>query len=130
MINKRLTFDVSKQEDLIEKIRDFSKKRDYLLFEQIEGATHHFDIYDQEMKSGALVDIWGMFMGNAFIQDRIRIRTKISHAGEILYVTVNGDVMMNAYNYVNNRPKKRDALRCKATFEAFINEISRIDING
>lgn len=129
MIYKRLTFDVSKQGDLIEKIRDFSKKRDYILFEQIEGATYSFDIYDQEMKSGTFIDVWRMFIGSALLPSRIRINIRISHMGELLNVTVNGDVMMNEYNYVNYRPKRRDALRCEATFEALIDEISQIDFN-
>ena len=127
MISKKIITRTPKKDDLLRKIRNFSKKRNYILDEHAEGAIRVFTIYDQTPKSGMLEDMMGFFIGTSFLPSRIRIEAKAIEMGEELVVTVKGDVMMNVHNIIKYRPNRKDTVKCKVAFNSFIDSISTDD---
>ena len=127
MISKKIIIGHRKKDHVFHKIREFSKKRNNLLIEHIEGAVHIFEIYDQTIKSGMLEDVMSFFVGTSFLPSRIRIEARAIDMGKDFVVTVKGDVMMNVHNIINTRPNRKDTARCRAAFNSFFTSISRDD---
>ena len=130
MLRKKLLLENRTKEHLFQKIREFSEKRDYLIYERDEGAVHVFEIFDQTLKSGMMEDVMGFFVGNSFLPSRIRIEVRAINIGEKLAVTVKGDVMMNVHNYIKNRPNRKDTVKCRAVFNSFIDSMSINNSSG
>lgn len=126
MISKTITMEPEKLKILLDTIRGFAERRDHILREEVKGPKHTFAIYDRDVQSGILFNSLEMFVGNSLIPERIRLKGTIFRTRTGLEVTVRGDVIMNEYNTVNDRSRRRDALRCKALFEVFIDKITSI----
>jgi hypothetical protein len=126
MISKNITIEPEKQEKLLQTIREYAKNRNYVLREEIEENKHIFAIYDRERDRATFTSTLQVFLGNSLIPERIRLKGSILKTNSSLEVNVRGDVMMNEFNYINDRPKRRDALRCETIFDNFINKINHI----
>ena len=126
MISKNFTLEPEKQDKLLHAIREFAKNRNYVLKEKVEGNKLIFAIYDRERERATFMNTLQVFMGNALIPERIRLKGSILKTNSSLEVNLRGDVIMNEFNYVNDRPRRRDALRCETIFDDFINKINHI----
>lgn len=127
MLNKTIKIDLAKKEILLDTIREFAEKRDYVLREKkINESKYLLVIYDRKPESSFLISSLEMFAGSSLLPDRVRLESTITEIEDQLGVAILGEVMMKGSNYVNRRPSKRDALRCEDFFEAFIQKISSI----
>lgn len=126
MLNKTIKIDLAKKEILLDTIREFAEKRDYVLREKVDGPKHLLVVYDRKPESSFLISSLEMFAGSSLLPDRVRLESTITEIEDQLGVAILGEVMMKGSNYVNRRPSKRDALRCEDFFEAFIQKISSI----
>jgi hypothetical protein len=123
MISKTLLIDQEKEEVLKDAIREFAERTGYILTEEVEDSGHIFTIYNRKKDSGMFMSTLQIFVGSSFMPERIRIMCSIKPKENTLEVAVRGDVMMNEFNYVNDRPKRRDKLRCEDLFEFFTNKV-------
>lgn len=126
MLNKTIKIDLAKKEILLDTIREFAEKRDYVLREKVDESKYLLVIYDRKPESSFLISSLEMFAGSSLLPDRVRLESTITEIEDQLGVAILGEVMMKGSNYVNRRPSKRDALRCEDFFEAFIQKISSI----
>ncbi len=124
MLNKTIKLDLAKKEILLDTIREYAENRAYVVRENVDGPKHLMVVYDRKPESSFLVSSLEMFGGSSLLPDRVRLESTIVELDDQLSVSVLGEVMMKGSNYVNKRPRKRDALRCEDIFEAFIQKIS------
>ena len=129
MFTKTISIEKGKYDILINLIRDFADKKSYKLTEQIEEPKHIFAIYNSYFESVAMINALEMMVGSSLIPERIRIISVISRTQNNLEVTVKGEVLMNLFNYVNDKPRKMDALRCEDLFNEFIKKISNLKLD-
>lgn len=129
MFTKTIYIEKDKYDILINLIRDFANKKSYTLTEQVKESKHIFAIYNSYFDSVAVINALEMMMGSSLIPERIRIIGVISRTQNNLEVTVKGEVLMNLFNYVNDKPRKMDALRCEDLFNEFIKKISNLKLD-
>lgn len=129
MIFDKFTIEHNKYDDFLDITRGYAKKRGFTFREEFEDSIYTFAIYDRDIRSAYLFDTVEMFVGSSLIPERIRIKGRIIKKPQAIEVNLRGDVMMNMYNYVNDRPKRRDVLRCEDLFNDFINEINSVKNN-
>ena len=129
MFTKTIYIEKDKYAILLNSIRDFADKKNYKLTEQVEELKHIFAIYNSYFESIAVINALEMMVGSSLIPERIRIMGIISWTHNNLEVMVKGEILMNLFNYVNDKPRKMDALRCEDLFNKFIKKISNLKLD-
>jgi len=126
MISKIIIIDIKKEEELMNTIQEFVYARNYVIKENIENSILTFIIYDRDLESGSFINTLKLFVGSYFIPERVRIKCSIKKTEKFMEVTVRANVMLNEHNYINDRPRRGDLLRCEALFELFIEKLIQI----
>jgi len=123
MINQEIIIKKNKLDQLLNILRKFAKKRKYILFENIENSTFTFIIYDKKVEHGGLIDFMDLFIGRSLISQRIRININIIELHDDIKILIRGDVMIPGLDVVDNKPKKRDIIKCEILFKDIIEEV-------
>jgi len=123
MIGQEIIIKKNKLDQLLNILRKFAKKRKYILFENIENSTYTFTIYDKNVEHGGLIDFMDLFIGRSLILQRIRININIIELHDDIKILIRGDVMIPGLDVVDNKPKKRDIIKCEILFKDIIEEV-------
>jgi hypothetical protein len=126
MENKKIYISDDKYSEFLDKIRDFSERRHYILKGKKGSDKDIFVIYDREVVSGVLVGMIDTFMGRYLLPQRIRLTIEIMKKEKKIEVNLRGDVMMIDWDIVDDRPTKRNVMRCNFLLDELIYEINNL----
>ena len=124
MISSKIYIEKSNNPQLLDTIRNFVKNRGFVLRENINHSMHVFTIYDKEVKSGVFVDMSNMFFFCHLIPQRIRLLIKTIEKEKYIEISLKGDIMMLEWDIIDDRPRKRDVIRCELSFNELVKQIN------
>lgn len=126
MISKQISFKKEKYYNILDTIRNFSNIRDYILNESKYGSKYIFTIYDRKYESGMFINMAETFLGNYILPERIMLTVKVFQTDKNIDVDIRGDVVMRNWNLINDRPKRRDFIRCANILEDFVKQLNSL----
>lgn len=126
MISKQISFKKEKYYNILDTIRNFSNIRDYILNESKYGSKYTFTIYDRKYESGMFINMAETFLGNYILPERIMLTVKVFQTDKKINVDIRGDVVMRNWNLINDRPKRRDFIRCANILEDFVKQLNSL----
>lgn len=126
MISKQISFKKEKYYNILDTIRNFSNIRDYILNESKYGSKYIFTIYDRKYESGMFINMAETFLGNYILPERIMLTVKVFQTDKKINVDIRGDVVMRNWNLINDRPKRRDFIRCANILEDFVKQLNSL----
>lgn len=126
MIRKQISFKKEKYYNILDTIRNFSKIRGYILSESKYGSKYIFTIYDRKYESGMFINMAETFLGNYILPERIMLTVKVFQTDKKINVDIRGDVVMRNWNLINDRPKRRDFIRCANILEDFVKQLNSL----
>jgi len=126
MISEQISFKKEKYYNILDTIRNFSNIRDYILNESKYGSKYIFTIYDRKYESCMFINMAETFLGNYILPERIMLTVKVFQTDKKINVNIRGDVVMKNWNLKNDRPKRRDFIRCANILEDFVKQLNSL----
>jgi hypothetical protein len=126
MISKQISFKKEKYYNILETIRNLSKIKGYILNESKYGSKYIFTIYDRKYESGMFINMAETFLGNYILPERIMLTVKVFQTDKKINVDIRGDVVMRNWNLINDKPKRRDFIRCVTILEDFVKQLNNL----
>jgi len=123
-----MSFKKEKYQNILDTINNYVKRKGYILGKN-KDEEYIYSIYDRDREKDIVSNIMDIFVGSSFFLERIRLKINITIKNDSIDIIINGDVMMRNWDIINDRPHKRDIVRCKNQLNEFIEELEKIYIS-